>query len=106
QRASVGVEVSNKKSYFNNVLFEKNYLQDGAYYGQSYLDIKGEQLHEMGLTFGYGVNSKKNLVGLHLGLDIGQRGTQQNGLIKENYVNFTISVSYRDFWRTRGAKYF
>jgi len=106
QRISAGVEVSNKKSYFNNVLFEKNYLQAGAYYGQSYLAIKGEQLNEMGITLGYGVNSKKNLIGVHLGLDIGQRGTTQNGLIKENYVNFTISVSYRDFWRTRGAKYF
>lgn len=105
-RTSVGFEISNKKSYFNNVLFEKNFIQAGLYYGQSYLSIKGQQLNEMGLTLGYGINSKKNLLGLAIGLDVGQRGTQQAGLIKENYVNFTLTVSYRDFWRTKGAKYF
>jgi len=105
-RASLGFEISNKKSYFNNLLFERNYLQAGVYYGQSYLDIKGQQLNEMGFTLGYGINSKKNLLGLSIGLDVGQRGTQQAGLIKENYINFTFTVSYRDFWRTRGTKYF
>jgi hypothetical protein len=105
-RASLGFEVSNKKSYFNNVLFERSYLQAGVYYGASYLDIKGQQLKEKGITLGYGVNSKRNLLGLSIGLDVGQRGTQQAGLIKENYVNFTFTVSYRDFWRTRGTKYF
>ncbi len=105
-RASLGFEISNKKSYFNNVLFEKNYLQAGVYYGQSYLAIKGQQLNEKGFTLGYGVNSKKNLLGCSIGLDVGQRGTQLAGLIKENYINFTFTVSYRDFWRTRGTKYF
>ncbi|MEO5684840.1 MAG: hypothetical protein ABIQ88_19515 [Chitinophagaceae bacterium] len=105
-RASLGFEVSNKKSYFNNVLFEKNYIQAGVYYGSSYLDIKGQQLQERGFTLGYGVNSKRNLLGFCIGLDAGQRGTRQAGLIKENYINFTFTVSYRDFWRTKGTKYF
>lgn len=105
-RASVGFEISNKKSYFNNLLFERNYLQAGVYYGNSYLSIKGQQLTERGFTLGYGINSKRNLLGFCIGLDAGQRGTQSDGLIKENYFNFTFTVSYRDFWRTRGAKYF
>lgn len=105
-RTSLGFEVSNKKSYFNNSLFERSYLQAGIYYGESYLSIKGQQLQERGFTLGYGINSKRNLLGLSIGLDAGQRGTKQDGLIKENYINFTFTVSYRDFWRTRGAKYF
>jgi hypothetical protein len=61
----------------------------------------------MGLTLGYGVNSKRNpQLGFSLGIDVGQRGTQQAGLIKENYVNFTLTVSYRDLWHTKGVKYF
>ena len=105
-RTSLGFEVSNKKSYFNNALFERSYLQAGLYYGESYLSIKGQQLKEKGFTIGYGINSKRNLLGLAIAMDAGQRGTQQNGLIKENYINFTFTVSYRDFWRTKGAKYF
>jgi len=82
-----------------------------VYYGKSYLNINGQQLNEMDLTLGYGLFRVKNQLGLSslgvsLGLDVGQRGTTQAGLIKENYVNFTITVSYRDFWRTKGAKYF
>ncbi|MEO6315196.1 MAG: hypothetical protein ABIU63_08120 [Chitinophagaceae bacterium] len=105
-RASLGFEVSNKKSFFNSGIFERNYLQAGIYYGTSYLNIKGQQLKERGFTLGYGLNSKRNLLGLSIGLDVGQRGTEQAGLIKENYVNFTFTVSYRDFWRTKGTKYF
>ncbi|MEP6749552.1 MAG: hypothetical protein ABJB86_17575 [Bacteroidota bacterium] len=105
-RVSLGFEVSNKLKYVNN-FFEKNYLQAGIYYGHSYLDINSHQLNEMGLTLGYGVNSKRNpRLGISLGLDVGQRGTQQAGLIKENYVNFTLTVSYRDLWNARGVKYF
>ena len=109
-RASLGFEISNKLRNFNSQ-FEKNFLQAGVYYGTSYLSINGQQLKEMGLTLGYGLFRIKNQLGLStlgvsLGLDIGQRGTQQANLIKENYVNFTITVSYRDFWRTKGAKYF
>lgn len=104
-RMSLGFEVSNKKSFFNT-LFEKNYLQAGVYYGTSYLDINNHQLNEKGITLGYGVNSKRNPeLGISLGLDVGQRGTQQAGLIKENYVNFTLTISYRTLLRTKGIRY-
>ena len=60
----------------------------------------------MGFTLGYGLNSKKNpKLGCSIGLDVGQRGTQQAGLIKENYVNFTLTVTYRDLWNAKGAKF-
>ncbi|MFT3935623.1 MAG: hypothetical protein QM726_18490 [Chitinophagaceae bacterium] len=108
-RASLGFEVSNKLKNFTGD-FEKNFIQAGVYYGNSYLRINGQQLQEMGLTLGYGLFRNKSQygmtgLGVSLGLDVGQRGTTANGLIKENYVNFTITVSYRDFWRPRGIKY-
>ena len=106
-RASLGFEISNK---VKNTIFEKNFMQAGIYYGTSYLSVNGQQLDEKGLTLGYGLFRLKDrfgqsTLGLSLGLDVGQRGTTANGLIKENYVNFTITVSYRDFWRTSGIKY-
>jgi hypothetical protein len=105
-RVSVGFEASNKVNYFNT-LYEKSYLQAGVYYGNSYLQVNGQQLKQMGLTLGYGVNSKRNpKLGVSLGIDIGQRGTTQSNLIKENYVNFILTVSYRDLWNTKGPRYF
>jgi len=103
-RGSVGFEVANKKQVFNNY-FERSYFQAGAYFGTSYLSINGEQLKEMGVTFGYGFTSLRNPLAGHIVLEIGQRGTEKNGLIKERFVNIGFTVSYRDFWFTKGRKY-
>ncbi len=104
-RISAGFEKSNKKQIYNN-FFEKSYLQFGAYYGTSYLSINGQQLQEAGVTFGYGFTSLKTPLAGHIYMQIGQRGTEQNGLIKERFVNIGFTVSYRDFWLTKGRKYF
>ncbi len=109
RRASIGFEVSNKVK--NNPAFEKSFLQAGFYYGDSYLSVGGQQIKQMGITLGCGLFRVKDrfgqsTLGVSLGVDVGQRGTTNAGLIKENYVNFTIAISYRDFWRTRNVKYF
>ncbi len=103
-RVSAGFEISNKKQAFN-AYYEKSFLQAGIYYGNSYLNVNGKQINDMGLTLGYGLNSFKNPLGMSISLEIGQRGTQQNGLIKESYVNINLGISYRDFWRTKGIRY-
>jgi hypothetical protein len=105
-RFSGGFQVSNKKRAWNNLLFEKSFLQAGVYYGTSYLDVKGQQLKDAGITIGYGFNSTKNPLGATLTLQVGQRGTTQNGLVKESYVNIGVLISYRDFWLTKGKKYY
>jgi hypothetical protein len=103
-RVSAGFEVSNKKQVFNT-LYEKSFFLAGAYYGNSYLNVNGKQINDMGLTIGYGMNSLKNPLGINVSMEIGQRGTQQNGLVKESYVNINFIISYRDFWFTKGKKY-
>lgn len=105
QRVSAGFEVSNNIQAYNTY-FEKSYFQTGAYYGTSYLSINGKQLNEMGVTFGYGFTTKRYpaLAG-HIMLEIGQRGTTTNGLIKERFVNLGFTISYRDLWYTKGRKY-
>lgn len=105
-RVSAGFEISNRKPVYNTTFdFERNYFQAGAYYGTSYLNIRGEQLKDAGITLGYGINSMRNPLGVNIALQVGQRGTEQEGLIKERYVNFTFTISYRDFWLTKGRKY-
>ncbi|HSC36569.1 MAG TPA: hypothetical protein VLD19_01810 [Chitinophagaceae bacterium] len=105
-RASIGFEAGNRIRLYNGSSIEKSYVQAGAYYGTSYLNINGEQINEMGVTFGYGFTAKRNpsLAG-HLVLEIGQRGTEKNGLVKERFVNLGFTISYRDLWFTKGRKY-
>ncbi len=104
-RISGGFEKVNRKQIYNNN-FEKSYIQFGAYYGTSYLDISGIQLQEAGVTFGYGFTSLKTPLAGHIVFELGQRGTEKNSLVKELFFNIGFTASYRDFWLTKGRKYF
>ena len=44
-------------------------------------------------------------MGVHAAVEIGSIGTTNNSLIKEDYSQFTLTLSYRDFWFTHMKKY-
>ena len=102
-RLSVGAEYSNKLTYLNQT-YEKYFLQTGFFYNNSYLRIAGQQLTDVGATFGAGVLLNRSGLGLQGDLEVGQRGTTVNGLIKEKYTQFNVTISYRDFWVSRKLK--
>jgi len=104
QRASVGFEVSKKKTAFNQ-LFETSFLQTGLYYSQSYLIVNGKSINDMGVTVGFGVNSMRSPLSCNVILQYGVRGTTDNDLIKEGYIGASFIFSYRDFWYTKGRKF-
>jgi hypothetical protein len=102
-RISVGFEVSKRKSLYNTSI-ETGFLHAGLYYGNSYLNVYGQSIKDMGATIGIGVNSKRTLFAYNVVLQYGIRGTDSHNLIQERYFNFTFVFSYRDFWYTKGVK--
>jgi hypothetical protein len=104
QRASVGFEISNKKTAYNTV-FETSFIQAGLYYNQSYVIVNGKPIEDMGVTAGLGINAKRSPLSLNVSFQYGIRGTTENNLIKENYFGTTVIFSYRDFWFTRGRRF-
>ncbi len=103
QRLSVGGEYAKKIPYLNQFI-EKYFLQTGFFYSNSYLRIAGQQLADYGATFGGGLQLARSGMGLQGAIEIGKRGTTDNGLIKENYTQFSVTLSYRDFWISRKMK--
>lgn len=103
-RASIGVEYSKMKAVWPYKI-EKIFYQAGLFYSDSYLEVKDQQLKDMGISVGIGVNSKRSTMSYTLGFEYGIRGTRQSGLIQERYSKITFTVSYKDFWFTRGIKY-
>ena len=103
-RYAAGVEYAKKLNIFNTTI-EKTFYQAGFFYNKSYLQINQEQLKDYGLTLGIGANSKRNSLGYQFSLELGSRGTVNKGLIKENYSQVNFTLSYRDFWFTKGRKY-
>lgn len=81
------------RGYFNKVHYRL-----GGYYSNSYLRIHEEQLTDYGITFGIGLPLKGFKSTFNLGMVLGQRGTIENSLIKENYRMILFSVTLHDFW--------
>ncbi len=70
-----------------------------AHMKQTGLEINNTAIKDFGISFGVSLPSKKQLSNINLGFDIGKRGEiNNNGLIKENYYNFRLSLSLNDKW--------
>ncbi len=99
-RISIGGELTPDpmatKKYFSVVQY-----RIGAYYGKDYLRINNTDIMYMGGTIGASFPFRKNNTQfgrLNTSLDIGKRGTTQNGLASEVFVRFNIGLSLNDFW--------
>jgi hypothetical protein len=95
---SAGFEYSSKLR-LRDQTFEKYFFQAGLFYSDSYLKINGQQINDVGGTIGAGISPLRNPnLSVQGALEIGSRGTTSNGLVKENYTQFSITISYMDFW--------
>lgn len=103
QRVSAGVQFSNIIQKWG-LIAEKSYFQAGVFAGNSYLQVRNQQINEFGVTAGYGGFLSRGL-NFGLALEGGRRGTTVNGLIRENYVQATITLSYREVLYSKGRKY-
>ena len=102
-KISGGVEIAKQTQRWGQPV-EKSYLQFGAFISNSYLQVNNRQLNEFGITAGMGGGIGGNLL-YALSLEGGTRGTTSAGLIRENFFQLTISLTYRDFLLSKGRKY-
>jgi len=102
-RISAGFQFSNQVQRYGMVA-EKSYFSAGVFTGNQYLQVKGQQIREVGATIGYGGYLSRGLA-YNLALEGGSRGTTVNNLVKENYFQFTLSLSYREVLYSKGRKY-
>jgi hypothetical protein len=103
-RIAGGVEFSRQATTWNKQSFEKGFFQLGGFFNNSYLQVRNEPIREFGVTAGMGGFLGNNLL-YTFSLEGGSRGTKAQNLIKENYVQATITLSYRDLLQSKGRKY-
>lgn len=77
----------------------------GFHYNKTYLKLHGHQINEFGLTFGTGLPLKGLQSMVNIAVEIGQRGTLNDGLIKENYVRISLGLSIYERWFIRSKFY-
>lgn len=70
----------------------------GAYYDKSYIRIGGNQVNATGVTFGMSLPVFRWYNALSWSVDVGQRGSLKNGMVRERYVQFNINMNLHDMW--------
>ena len=81
-------------SYWSRVQYRA-----GAYYGATNLELRGKVINDAGMTFGVALPFlNKSLSTLNFGVQLGQKGTIENELIRERYARFTVGLTMNDKW--------
>jgi hypothetical protein len=81
--------------YFKRVVYRA-----GFNYANTGLVVKNESIKEFGISFGLGlpVGNRTLFSNANFGFEIGKRGTTNNNLIQENFINFNVSLSLNSRW--------
>jgi hypothetical protein len=70
----------------------------GFKYEKLGLIVNNESINDVGMTLGAGFPITGTFSNVNFGLEFGKKGTTSSGLIKENYMNFSLSFSFNDRW--------
>lgn len=78
--------------------FKKCAYRAGVYYDQAYYKLDGNNVNSLGLTLGITLPVFRLYNGLSLGVDVGQRASARNNMIRERYAKFVIGFNIHDLW--------
>ncbi len=95
--ANFGIEFTPSGTSVQNYFGRINY-RIGAYFTNSYISIRNQQIKDSGMTFGIGLPLRSTQTTFNVAYILGTRGTLHNELIKENYDIWHIGVTLHDIW--------
>jgi len=65
------------------------------------LVVNGKSIGDTAGTLGFGFPLNTTFSNINLGIEYGKRGTRDAGLVEENYLNFSVGLSFNDRWFVR-----
>lgn len=78
--------------------FARATYRAGAYYGHDYVNVKGNNVREYGVTCGIGLPAPSSKTMINVGFEYKHRTTSPMNLITENYFNITLGVNFNQLW--------
>ena len=97
QSFSAGFEFTPSR-YDSRYYYKHITYRGGCYYDKSFYTINGQQVDARGITLGISFPVFRYFNSVNLGVDMGQRGSLANGLVRERYFLFTVSFALHDIW--------
>lgn len=84
----------------DNLFFRTMRYRAGFKYNSGFLALRGEQISELGMTFGVGIPVKRqfSMPAVNLAVEVGRRGSLNNGLVRESYTRVTLGFTLNDRW--------
>ncbi len=70
----------------------------GLYTEKTGLVINNESINEFGISFGLGIPAGGLFSNVNTTIEFGKRGTTNENLVEENFINFQLSLSLNDRW--------
>ncbi|MBQ1747686.1 MAG: hypothetical protein II527_08205 [Bacteroidales bacterium] len=97
QSVRVGIEfVPNR--YDIRYRYKRMTYRAGFHYDKSYVSLDGKSINQMGITLGTSIPVYRLNNSFNIAVDFGQRGSKTGNLVRENYINFILSISLHDLW--------
>lgn len=89
--------------YTPNPLDLRSYLKRvsyraGFYYSSTYLQLRGNQINDYGITFGVGLPFRRTNTTFNISYEMGKKGTLRNNLVEEKYGIINVGFTFYDFW--------
>jgi hypothetical protein len=81
-----------------NKYWKRVVYRAGMRFENTGLKINDQSIKEFGISFGVGLQVGGVFSNANLGFEVGKRGTTDQNLIQENFVNFQLSLSLNDRW--------
>ena len=96
-KISCGIQYTPEYNSINHYYKRIDY-RFGGYYSNTPLQFGGDQINEMAISFGFGIPLRKARTKYNFSVILGQRGTIDNNMIKEQFVRLGLSISYDGIW--------
>lgn len=79
--------------YFKRVTYRL-----GAYYDKTYVNLNGNQVNAAGITFGMSMPVFRWYNAVTWSVDLGQRGSLDNNMVRERYIQVNLNFNLHDMW--------
>ncbi len=101
---NVGGQFTPNANALNNYFARTDYRL-GFIYEDTYYNVNNTGIKSKAITFGFGFplapNNQTAFYKINFSAELGQTGTVQNGLVRENYINLHLGFTLNDKWFIR-----
>lgn len=97
-RGGLGIEINPSRDALS--FFQRMTYRLGGFYEKSFYQVAGTDINSWGVRAGVNI-PMSDYSSLDLGVNFSQRGTTSNGLVRDQFLNFTATINFGELWFIR-----